>query len=122
MQKPKILIVEDQNFLMFVMKSLLKNLGYEMCETARRGNEAIEKAIEFQPDLVLMDVRLRGGTIDGIEASKRIREVMDIPIVYITGDLDEDLMKSVNEIDHTDWLIKPFGKTELCEVIKKCIN
>ena len=121
MQTPRILIVEDQNILVFVIKSLLHNLGYEVCETARNGKDAIEKAKAVNPDLVLMDIRLKG-TIDGIEASKRIREVMDIPIVYTTGDLNEDLMKSVNEINHTDWLIKPFGKSELYEVIERCIN
>jgi CheY-like chemotaxis protein len=82
--KPKILIVEDEYIVQLDLECRLQALGYSVVGLASRGEEAIEKAAELAPDLVLMDVHL-AGSMDGIEAAQRIKSVRQIPVVYVTA-------------------------------------
>ena len=110
---PKVLIVDDQQVNRATVKLSLKNEGYDFFE-ASNGIEAIEKAIEVQPDVILMDAIMP--IMDGFEATKKIREVEQIqrvPILMITSlDQKEDKIKAL-EAGVNDFISKPIDKVEL---------
>ena len=84
------------------------------------GEEAIRKAEEAQPDLVLMDIGLKG-EIDGIEAAKQIRDLFNIPIVYLTAYTDGATLQRAKIIRPIGIIIKPVTEIELQAIIKKAL-
>ena len=86
-----ILVVEDQRAVAGALRMRLRGLGYDVMAIATDGNEAIEKAGELRPDLILMDIKLGEG-MDGIEAAHRIRAQFDIPVVYVSAYADRELL------------------------------
>jgi len=84
----KILLVEDEGLVALYLKKLLIEHGIADILIARNGEEAVEKAEESLPDLLLMDIRLGKG-MNGIEAVKKINSVRNIPVIYITASTDE---------------------------------
>ena len=87
MEGCRILIVEDERIVARDLSDSLEGLGYEVAGIVSSGEEAIEMTGEQLPDLVLMDIILRGN-LDGISASREIRERYDIPVVYLTAHTD----------------------------------
>ena len=84
MSRAQILVVEDEKIVALEIVDRLKNIGYKVPESASTGEEAIQKASEVRPDLVLMDIKLKGD-MDGIEAAEKIRSRYGIPVVYLTA-------------------------------------
>ncbi len=82
--KARILVVEDESIVQLDLQSRLKRLGYIVVGSAVSGEDAIIKASELEPDLVLMDVRLEG-RMDGIEAAARIRASREVPVLFLTA-------------------------------------
>ena len=70
-------------------------LGFDTCDLAANGQDAFLQAMEDPPDIVLMDVNLEGGR-EGIEAARWLREVCDIPIVFVTGNADPDTVERIH--------------------------
>jgi CheY-like chemotaxis protein len=89
MTQVRILVVEDEAIIALGLQRRLQRLGYLVPTTASSGEEAIELAEQQQPDVIFMDIGLRG-EIDGIEAAKQIRARFDIPIVFLTAYTDTD--------------------------------
>ena len=81
---PRILVVDDEHIVALDIKSTLEHLGYEVPLMAASGKEAVALAGEGRPDLVLMDIKLKG-EMDGIQSAERIIELFDIPIIYLTA-------------------------------------
>jgi CheY-like chemotaxis protein len=81
------LIVEDEVFFAMGLEADMQGLGFDICDLAADGQAAFLKAMGNQPDIVLMDVNLEGGR-EGIEAARWLREVCDVPIVFVTGNTD----------------------------------
>lgn len=92
MTKTKILIVEDELLLAKNLSRKLKKLGYTVLEIVSSGNVAIQRAAEIQPDLILMDIVIKGD-MDGIEAAAQIHEQLDIPVIYTTAYADDDTLQ-----------------------------
>jgi len=90
--KPKILVVEDEGLVAKSIQNMLNNMGYEAPDTALSGEKAIKKAGEIRPDLILMDIKLKG-EMDGIEAAEIIHDRFDIPVVYLTAFADEETLE-----------------------------
>ncbi len=109
---PKILVVEDENVVALDIKRDLISFGYAVPATAASGEEAIELAAALRPDLVLMDIRLRGA-IDGIEAADEIRARFNIPAIYLTAYADPETLGRARLTGALGYLIKPFGEREL---------
>jgi len=105
MPKEKIFIVEDQEVIHTNLKFILERKGYIVNGIATNGNEAIKKIGLDTPDLVLMDIGLLGD-IDGIETTKRIRELWDIPVVYLSAHNGADLLNRANEADVYGFITK----------------
>ena len=101
MAKAGILIVEDERVIAMDIKHSLLNLGYDVVGMAASGEDAITKAGESCPDLVLMDIMLQG-EIDGIEAAAQIRRRYNIPMVYLTAYANDTILQRAK-------LTQPFG-------------
>ena len=108
----KILIVEDSALVALEISETLKNLGYNVVGEAASGLEAIEMARDLKPDLILMDIILKGD-MDGIEAADRIYSNYDIPVIYLTAHSDEATLERALKTNAFGYLIKPFNDREL---------
>ena len=107
MAEAQVLVVEDDSIIAMDIKSRLQALGYAVSAVVFSGQEAIEKAAETQPDLVLMDIRLRGH-MDGVEAAERIHTRFDIPVVYLTAHADESTLQRAKLTEPYGYILKPF--------------
>ena len=117
--KARILIVEDDQIIQLDLRLHLKRLDYDVVGTASSGEEAIAKAAQLQPDLVLMDLRLQGA-MDGLEAAQKIQSARQVPVIYLTaqsGNIARDGRESLGPL-----VSKPFKQTELQGAIKKALN
>jgi PAS domain S-box-containing protein len=112
MQKPKILIVEDELIVAIDLRNRVERLGYSVVGMASTGEDAVATALGTQPDLVLMDITLRG-EIDGVEAADQIRRMCEVPVVYVTAHSDEQTLKRARITQPYGYLLKPFGEREL---------
>ena len=122
MVKKKILLVEDATMTVAVMKKEIEFLGYE-CIVALNGKEAIKKASDYQPDLIVMDIALPG--MDGLEATSQIRNnprTKKIPILAATALTMPGDREKCMEVGCDDYLAKPFGHKELGSYIEKLLN
>src|SRR5512140_865730 len=107
-----ILVVEDENIVAKDVVNRLKNLGYTVTGTVASGEEAVRAVIFNPPDLVLMDIMLKGN-MDGIEATRRILGTVDIPVVYLTAYADEKTLQRAKVTEAFGYLLKPFEEREL---------
>ncbi|BAZ52861.1 two-component hybrid sensor and regulator [Nostoc sp. NIES-4103] len=107
-----ILIVEDEAIVAKDLGNRLKRFGYTVPAIASSGQEAINKALEIRPDLVLMDIRLKG-EMDGVEAAQEIHKYLDIPIIYLTAYADEHTLERAKITEPFGYLLKPFKEREL---------
>ena len=117
MSKVKILIVEDENIVAMHIKHKVESLGYQVTAITPSGEEAMEQVAKSSPDLVLMDIVLKG-QMDGIETAKKIRDAYDIPVVYLTAYSDESTLKRAKIAEPFGYLIKPFEDRELHSAIE----
>jgi PAS domain S-box-containing protein len=121
MGNAQILVVEDEGVVARSIQNDLEGMGYEVPEVACSGEEAIRQAVERQPDLVLMDVVLKGD-IDGIEAAEQIRQKRDIPIVYLTAYEDSATLSRAKATEPFGYLVKPFEERELHTTIEMALH
>ncbi len=112
MDRPKIMVVEDEWIIANDIKNCLVDLGYMVTSIAATGDEAIEQAGQDQPDLILMDIMLKG-EMNGIEAAKEIRKHYDIPVIYLTAYDNQYLVEQAKQTDNYGYLLKPFKDKEL---------
>jgi len=108
----QILIVEDESIVAEDIHDSLQNLGYTAAATVSSGEEAIAKAEEIHPDLVLMDIKLEGA-MDGVEAARHIRSHFDIPVIYLTAYADEETIEQAKATESYGYILKPFQEREL---------
>ncbi|MFD2202663.1 LytR/AlgR family response regulator transcription factor [Shivajiella indica] len=111
-EKPRILIVEDDMIIAANISLQLSNLGYEVTGIETRGEDAVNHARENHPDIILMDIQLKG-KIDGVEAAKSIQKTWDIPLVYLTANSDEASFQRAKETHPYAFISKPFNKLNL---------
>ena len=112
MAEAKIMIVEDEVLFAKDLKDLLESWGYTVPAIASTGEEAIEKAGEMKPDLVLMDIVLKDG-IDGIEAADQIRTRFKIPVVYLTAYADDETVQRAKITEPYGYVLKPLEERDL---------
>src|SRR4030042_2421707 len=109
----RLLIVDDEAVILIQLKEYLRDMGYEVAGTAVSGEDAVEKARELNPDLILMDIYLAGRKLDGIAASVRIKEEMNIPVIFMTAFGGDQVLERVKNVEPYGFVLKPFQKTEL---------
>lgn len=121
MKKTRILIVEDEIISARSYAIGLKGLGYEICSLASTGEKAIEIVENERPDIVIMDVGLRG-YMDGIEAGAKIKDRFGIPVIYVTGYMDEALKEKAGVSEPHEFLLKPLQRTDLNNSIELALK
>lgn len=117
MANAKILIVEDERIVAKDIERSLKSLGYLVLATAASGREALEKAEATMPDLVLMDIQLKGD-MDGIETAEQIQTQLDIPVIYLTAYADENTLQRAKITEPFGYILKPFDERDLYTTIE----
>jgi CheY-like chemotaxis protein len=113
----RILIVEDELLIAEDLKLKLRRLGHVIVGHAVTGEAAVQQAAETRPELVLMDVRLRG-EMNGVEAARRIRQIHPAALVYVTANANS-IRTSCDEKQEQLVLSKPFTIAQLASVIMK---
>ena len=113
----RILIVEDQRLIAADLENTLKKLGYVVVGNVASGEDAITTSDQVRPELVLMDVRLRG-EMDGIHAAEIIRDRFNVPVVYLTAYADEETILRAKKTTPYGYLVKPFNERELRATIE----
>lgn len=116
----KILVVEDEAFLSLNLKNMLEALGYSVTALCVSGEDAIQLAAEAKPDLVLMDIVLKG-EMDGVQAAKYIQGEFDIPVVYLTALSDEETLQRARVTLPFGYLLKPCKERELHSTIEMAL-
>lgn len=125
MASARILVVEDENITAVDIREGLIELGYDVPAIVSTGEEALKKTEDLKPDLVLMDISLKG-EMDGIEAAREIRTRFGIPIIYLTAYSDEDTVERAKITEPSGYLLKgdsnflnkPFDDNELHTAIE----
>ncbi len=112
MTPARILIVEDESLVAADLQERLQHFGYTVPAIADNATDAVARALECQPDLVLMDIQLKGGT-DGVAAAARIRDQRDLPVLYLTAHSDPDTLRRARVTEPFAYLVKPFEEHEL---------
>jgi len=102
-----ILVVEDEIIIAMELESRLQEIGYGISGIAATGEEAIKKAAETKPDLVLMDIMLKG-KMDGIQAAQRIESQFQLPVIFLTANTDPATIQRAKLSSPFGYLIKPF--------------
>jgi len=121
----KILIVEDNLTIAMEIESCLQDLGYLICGVARNDHKAHELVKTHQPDLIIMDVELEKGSVDGIELTKQIKEERDIPVIYLTSHFNDAVIrKRAFSTNPQSFLLKPedLNNTKLSIAIELAIK
>ena len=117
----QILIVEDDPVVGRHIHRLLLNLGYQVTGPVTTGEEAVEKAPQCHPNLILMDISLEGD-MDGIQAAEKIRKLEDIPIIYLTALSTDQILSRAKSTNPFGYLIKPFNERDLQSGIEMALN
>jgi two-component system, response regulator PdtaR len=120
MADTSIILVEDEIIVAADVKNRLENMGYSVLGIFDTGEEAIEKVGELKPNLVLMDIVLKG-EMDGIDAALKIRELFNIPIIYLTAYSDEKTLERAKITEPFGYVLKPFEDREIQSAIEMAI-
>lgn len=115
--KTKILIVEDEMLIAANISLDLTNLGYEVTGILPRAEEALNHINENKPDIILLDIQLRG-KMDGIALAHKIKETKDIPIIFLTANSDEFHFARAKETKPHAFISKPFKKLDLQRAVE----
>ena len=117
----EILIVEDEVIVAMELQDRLEDLGYDVLDAVTRGEDAIERAADLHPTLILMDIML-DGELDGIEAAQRIRAEHEIPVVFLTAYSDDSTLERAKEVAPFGYIVKPFEERELYATVEVALN
>jgi len=117
----KVLVAEDEGMIVEAICDRLTDAGCEVVGTADTGAQAVEAALALRPDLILMDVRLKGD-MDGIRAAELINEKMHIPVVYLTGDSDQKTLHRAKAASAYGYVLKPFHIRNLVAAMEVAID
>lgn len=112
MNSIKILVVEDERIIAMDIRNSLMRMGYEVLGIVSSGEKALEKVQQVKPDLVLMDIVLKGD-MDGIEAGEKILHEFNIPVVYLTSHTDPSTLERATKTNPFGYVVKPFEERDL---------
>lgn len=117
---PSIMVVEDEVIVAKDIETSLASLGYSICAVVSSGEEALAAVQKAKPDLILMDIMLKGKT-DGIETAKQITSHSDIPVIFLTAFSDDGTIGRAKEANAFGYLLKPFEERELRTTIEMAL-
>ena len=120
MERKYIFVVEDEGIVALDIQKRLQALGYGVSGIASSGEDALEMIRQSHPDLVLMDIVLRG-KMDGVEAAEQIRALLDIPVVYLTAYADDKILDRAKVTGPFGYILKPFETRDLPVAIEMAL-
>jgi len=120
-KKINILIIEDEILIAMMIKNNLELNGFNVCNILPSGEEAINIAINKNPDIILMDIKL-AGEMDGFDTAKYILKKINIPIVYMTGYSIKEYEEKIKELKPITYINKPVNIEKLINIINGIIN
>lgn len=112
MNKTKIILVEDDKMLCTIFEMFISEMGHDLIGIYQDAETAIENCRETKPDIAILDIHI-GGELNGIEAAKIIQQDYKIPIIFLSGDAEEDILSKANEIKCKVFIEKPAYKSTL---------
>ncbi len=120
MSKAGVLIVEDEAITALEIRNVVESSDYEVLSVVHSGEDAVKEALTLKPDLILMDIILQG-EMDGVDAARKIKEFLDIPVLYLTAleSVDSNRLKNTKG---TGFLVKPISEGELLSNIEIAIH
>lgn len=120
MEKLNIFIVEDESIVAKDIQNSLTKLGYNVIGFANNGKDAIDKITELLPDLILMDIMIKG-PLTGIEVSEKIKEKMNVPVIFLTAYADEGTLSRAKITEPYGYILKPFKEIDLHSTIEMAV-
>jgi CheY-like chemotaxis protein len=120
-KKGSVVIVEDDMLLSMVQTRMVERLGYTVVGKAVNGEDAIRVIKENNPDVVIMDISLKG-SIDGIDAVTRVRSFSDVPVIYLSGNSDKLSKERARKTGCIDFLVKPIHPREISTPLERAIE
>lgn len=120
MQEKSVLIVEDEGVVALSIQAALTKMGYTVVGIAVTGAEALSLAREHQPDVILMDIHIKGD-MDGIQTTEKLNEISDIPVIFLTAYADDETVKRALKTKSHSYLVKPYNPRELYSNIEFAI-
>ncbi|MBK6753742.1 MAG: response regulator [Flavobacteriales bacterium] len=112
MAQTNVLVVEDESIVSKDIQHSLKKLGYNVVGAASTGEQAVKLAVDTQPDIILMDIMLKG-EMNGIEAATQIRQETNIPVIFLTAYADESTLSKAKVTQPYGYIIKPFKDIDI---------
>jgi CheY-like chemotaxis protein len=116
----RVLVVEDEGITAKALTEVLRELGYDVVGVAVSGWEALEMTIALEPNIVLMDIKLKGD-MDGIAAAQRIQTPLNVPVIYLTAYSDEETVRRVVHSRAYGYIVKPFSAGRIQDAITKAL-
>lgn len=117
----RILIVEDEKITAMDIRQIVQELGYEPIGLVACGTDAIKHALALYPDLILMDILLKG-PMDGIQAAAAIRSQHPCPVIYLTAHADQATLDRAKVTEPSGWILKPVDEEELHAAIQRALS
>ncbi len=117
MKEERILIVEDDINIAENIEEILELLGYVNIDIANSANQAIKIVKKYRPDLVFMDIKLKGDK-DGIELGEIIKQMVDAPLVYVTSYSDPTIIERAKRINPAGFIVKPFNTNDIHAIVE----
>lgn len=113
----KILIIDDEAIIGLQLEAIVSSMGLEVVGVGTSGKEALAMAKELNPDLILMDIVMRGG-MNGIDAGSKIKSKFKIPIIFITAHADNKWVRKAKHIDPFGYILKPFQEEQIKAIVE----
>lgn len=120
MNKTRILVVEDESIVAKDIQKTLEKLGYEVPATASSAASAYEKLEQIEPDLVFLDIKLKGEE-DGIHIAGHIKEKYDIPVIFLTSYVDQETLDRAKVTEPYGYIVKPFNESDLKTTVEMAL-
>ncbi|MDG5767410.1 response regulator [Balneolales bacterium ANBcel1] len=117
----RIILVEDDFIIALLLEKQIQRMGYEVADKIDNAEIAVERIRTENPDLILMDIKLVG-EMDGVDAMMKVREFSNIPVIYLTGNADENTRRRALETDPEGYLIKPVDMEVLKQTIREIMS
>jgi signal transduction histidine kinase len=117
MTQVKILIVEDELLIAKGLARKLEKLGYQIIDTVSSGEMVLETLLKQKPDLILMDIVIKGD-MDGIDTARKVNQLYQIPVIYLTAYADDQTLARAEGTGSYGYILKPFNERELHATIK----
>tara|TARA_R110000868_G_scaffold368227_2_gene631238 strand:- start:10513 stop:11016 length:504 start_codon:yes stop_codon:yes gene_type:complete len=117
----KVIIVEDNLILSVMYENMMKQMVFKTVGEVQDGISAVKLIRKYAPDVVIMDVMLEG-EMDGISAAHQVREFTDVPILFITGNSDDQTVERAKRVSNSKFLVKPISESKLKDAVNKLVG